>query len=530
LSEWLFFKESLKLKQQQFTERLIMREIQNRQRFLGQANIADMTFHPKCRDDIPQILKALQFLYTTPNTQEQIFRILEKMIPPEVDPQNGRPGMPLWRVFVMGMLKLNLDWDYDRLQEMMNQHKNIREMLGHSWKDDNEEYEVQTLKDNMELFTEEILDELNQIIVKAGHSLVQTNSGKSVQKLVKKNNSESGKELKGRVDSCVVQTNVHYPTDCNLLWDALRKIIILTARVCFKHRIEGWRGWKAELKKIKHLHRLTIGKKGKPNQTSKNREKKATAKKKAVKNYLSEAKKIIQKVHRSVLLLGDRVLSKKEIKKVEEIENYFKEAMKLKEQVRRRVLKGEKIPQEEKIYSVFERHTEWIVRGKAGVEVELGLRVCILEDQYGFLLHHEVMQQLTDEKIAEKMVKEGKKRYKELKSCSFDKAFHNEENQKKLKQELELLIMPRKGKLSEEEKAEEAREEFVEGRRRHASVESGVNGLMRHGLKRCRDRGIEHFRRNVALGVVARNLQKVGALLVQQEAKKLKQQAKRTAA
>jgi len=56
----------------------------------------------------------------------------------------------------------------------------------------------------------------------------------------------------------------------------------------------------------------------------------------------------------------------------------------------------EKIPHEEKVFSIFEPHTEWISKGKAGVPQELGLQVCVLKDQYGFILHHLVMEQQTD--------------------------------------------------------------------------------------------------------------------------------------
>ena len=61
------------------------------------------------------------------------------------------------------------------------------------------------------------------------------------------------------------------------------------------------------------------------------------------------------------------------------------------DQIERRVLKGEVIPHEEKVSSIFEEHSEWISKGKAGVPVELGVRVCVLEDQYQFILHHRIM-------------------------------------------------------------------------------------------------------------------------------------------
>ena len=83
-----------------------------------------------------------------------------------------------------------------------------------------------------------------------------------------------------------------------------------------------------------------------------------------------------------------------------EIENYIRHAERQIDQVRRRVLAGEKIPHEEKVFSIFEPHTEWISKGKAGVPQELGLKVCIVEDQYGFVLKHRVMRNSHDKEMA----------------------------------------------------------------------------------------------------------------------------------
>jgi len=59
--------------------------------------------------------------------------------------------MALWRILVMGVLRLNLNWDYDRLCEMVNEHRTIRQILGHGVADDGVRYHVQTLKDNVSL-------------------------------------------------------------------------------------------------------------------------------------------------------------------------------------------------------------------------------------------------------------------------------------------------------------------------------------------------------------------------------------------
>ena len=137
----------------------------------GASSITDVELDLASRDDIPQLLLGLQYLYMTPALREQVLQILDEMIPEEIDRNTGRPGMGLWRILVMGVLRLNLNWDYDRLCEMVNQHRTIRQMLGHGIADDEERYHVQTLKDNVSMLTPEISDRINQVVVQAGHQL-----------------------------------------------------------------------------------------------------------------------------------------------------------------------------------------------------------------------------------------------------------------------------------------------------------------------------------------------------------------------
>lgn len=85
----------------------------------------------------------------------------------------GRPGMHLWQILVLGTLRLNLNCDYDRIHDLANHHLKIRQMLGHGSFGDQPDYGLQTIKDNVSLFTPEILDQINQVVVKAGHQLVK---------------------------------------------------------------------------------------------------------------------------------------------------------------------------------------------------------------------------------------------------------------------------------------------------------------------------------------------------------------------
>ena len=175
---------------------------------------------------------------------------------------------------------------------------------------------------------------------------------------------------------------------------------------------------------------------------------------------------------------------------------------------------------------MFETHTEWISKGKAGVPVELGLRVCVMEDQHRFVLHHRVLEKQTDDQVAIAMVKETKQRFADLEACSFDQGFHSPANQQQLQAHLKLVALPRKGKLSQQAQALESEEDFVKARRQHAAVESAINALEVHGLDRCRDHGIGGFKRYVALAVVARNIHRIGAILREQENRRAKRKSR----
>jgi len=150
-----------------------MRQSFNPQLQFNQVPIENIRIDIKSRDDIPQLLLGLQHIYIHKKIFSQVLDILEKYISPDKDHRNGRPGMDLWKILVLGVLRLNLNCDYDRLLEMVNNHKTIRQMLGHGMKDKDHEYKLQTLKDNVQLLTPELLDEINQLVVHEGHNLVK---------------------------------------------------------------------------------------------------------------------------------------------------------------------------------------------------------------------------------------------------------------------------------------------------------------------------------------------------------------------
>ena len=212
------------------------------------------------------------------------------------------------------------------------------------------------------------------------------------------------------------------------------------------------------------------------------------------------------------------------------IVDYIDHAVRQVDHTRRRVLEGQVIPAEEKVYSIFQPHTEWVSKGKAGVPVELGLKVCVVECQHGFILHHRVMQKEQDVDVAVSMAKETKNYLSALSRVSYDKGFHSPQNQIDLANELDMVVLPKKGKLSEKDKERERSDEFKLARQQHSAVESAINALEVHGLDVCPDHGIDGFKRYVALAVVARNIQRLGVLVrkhAQEKARTLQKKQQR---
>jgi hypothetical protein len=487
-----------------------MRVVQNIQMQIGEVDVSKVKFDLKSRDDIPKVLRGLQHLYLIPALRTALFALLEEHIAPKVNKGNGRPGMTLWRIFVCGVVRLDLNIDYDRLHELVNQHNTLREMLGHAQFDEHR-YHFQTLKDNVSLFTPELLDKVNQLVVESGHVLL------------KKKEDEA---LRGRCDSFVVETKVHYPTDINLLYDAMRKILTLTGRWCEQKQISDWRQHQHNVRHLKRLMRKAQNTRRRKGKSEEQKQENEALCLQAYQAYLDAAERYLTKAQATLAKLEAISIDEFDVIRKLEIEGFVKHAKRQIDQTQRRVISDEVISHAEKVFSIFEPHTEWISKGKAGVPVELGLKVCILEDQYQFILHHEVMQQKTDDQVAVSMVVEAKKRFPRLNACSFDKGFHSPENQEELKKHLDLVALPRKGKLSQAAQAEQHSAPFMKARRAHSAVESAINALQVHGLDMCPDHGIEGFRRYVAFAVVARNIHRIGAILWQQEQKRAKRKKK----
>lgn len=459
---------------------------------LGQTYIGDIKINLDSRDDIPRILLGLQSVYQDKQALQEIESVLASALS-EKQISIGRQGMDMWRVFVLGVMRLNLDCDYDRLQELANEHRTLRQMLGHGFLDEDKRYALQTIKDNVGLLTEEVLGQLNIIMINHGHRLLNA----------------TDQPLLARCDSFVVERNVHFPTDISLLFDALCKAINLTAQACDRLNLSDWRQSDYNIRQLKKaLRKAQQSKKGKQQDN-------------------------ITQTHQAYLDQAQLYLNKlsQTLKKLDEFSRcsivpYIDHSTRQLQQTYDRVIEHKTIESSQKVYSIFEPDTEWVNKGKAGNKIELGIKVAIMEDQHQFILHHRVMRQEQDADITVDIIKDTQINFSQLQGCSFDKGFYSAMNLTEAKKLIDKVVMPKKGKLNQLEKIQESNSEFVKTRHQHSAVESAINCLEQHGLDRCPDKGKEGFDCYVALAVLSRNVQRIGEI-VQKKRRKQEVRKKR---
>ncbi|MFP4289674.1 MAG: hypothetical protein ACLFQS_10490 [Bacteroidales bacterium] len=164
-------------------------------------------------------------------------------------------------------------------------------------------------------------------------------------------------------------------------------------------------------------------------------------------------------------------------------------------------------------------------------ERELGLLLNLesfldlLNKHIDLIVDYKIMDRQTDNQvvipIADKILN-----HHNVGSWSFDKGFYSKTNKELLQLEIPQVVMPKKGRLNQQEKQEENDNSFKKYRYLHSAVKSNMNELQNHGLERCPDRGFRNYSRYIALDVCAYNLKKIGNTLIQQDKQKLKQKQK----
>jgi len=467
---------------------------------LGAVPISAIVIPTKSRDEMPPLMRAMKELYLNQECSEQIFSIMEEKIC-KGKKKTGRRGMNLWSLFVLAQVRLGLNTNYDRLHYLANNDTLLRKMLGvHTNFVEEYEFEYQNIIDNVTLLDDDTLKKINDVIVSLGHGVF------------KKKETEA---LRVKTDTFVVESNVHFPTDINLLWDSGRKCLDMIKYLIKDDtdNIVGWRkhkDWYRGLKNsMRHLSKVC----------SRGGFKKQEDIINAAKVYLNKATALTIKVKE--FLLTYQITTEQQLLTIIQLEYFVKMLDKHIDLVTRRLINKEIIPQSEKLYSIFETYTEWITKGKLRPNVELGKKVGITTDQFNLIIDYQVVERTADVNLMIPLADRLLTKY-QIASLSADKGGWSKENKALLQLFIPNIIIPKKGKLNQTEREEEHEVAYKKLRHKHSAIESNINELESNGLDRCPDRGLHGFKRYVGIAVIAYNLHRIGKVLLDNDRKKLK--------
>ncbi|MCK6407565.1 MAG: ISNCY family transposase [Rhodocyclaceae bacterium] len=475
-----------------------MRKAFDPQRRLDCPAVNQIKLNFNCRAEIIPVLRALQYLYGQPKLLKSILALVAEDINKKSDPERGREGLDYWVILVLAAVRLGCDYDYDQLQDLAENHRQLRQIMGiGEWQEEEESFNWRRIRDNICLLDPETIEKINHVIIGAGHELAP----------------EAVKTV--RADSFVAGTNIHYPTESSLIRDGLRKVLSLAAELAVLHGLTGWRQHKHLWKKIKRLVRNIerIAARKKPGYQEEL--------KSPYRELLTTAESILNRTDELHNAVGNAGAATAEPAALgNQLAVFVERTRQVCGTAYRRVFLDEKVPNNEKLFSIFETHTQLYKRGKASQPIQFGRLVLVYEDGVGFVTHHHVLpREANDPDVVVEETRRLQERMNgRIERASFDRGFHSPENQKALAEIIDCPCLPKPGARQAAEQDKEASVAFHAARQRHPGIESAIGALQSgNGLARCRDRSERGFLRYIALGILGRNLHVLGKLLIARE-------------
>ena len=328
---------------------------------------------------------------------------------------------------------------------------------------------------------------------------------------------EDGAQL--RVDTTVVETDIHFPTDCTLLWDAVRVLTRLVQRLG-THVPAALAGFadrtRRARRRMQEISRMTAVQ----------RERQQRRK---YRDLLHVTAGVVATARAAVAVArtatpADPLAAAVVSALCAEINRFCGLADQVIAQTRRRVLEGEQVPVHEKIFSMFEPHTDLIKRGKAKTPVEFGHKIFLAESGRGLITDYRVLEgnpldagqvppSLSQHRVTFGRVPAG---------YAADRGFYTPANVEALTVAgvARECIPHRGGRATEARTAYEKSRAFKKGQRFRAGIEGRISVLLRgRGMRRCLLAGRERFEVFVGAAVLANNLLRIAALLRQPRAR-----------
>src|SRR5947209_9410134 len=322
---------------------------------------------------------------------------------------------------------------------------------------------------------------------------------------------EDGKKL--RVDTTVVETNIHWPTDATLLWDSVRTITRLVEDLHDKlpNGVKGFTNrTRSDRGGMQRIQRMTTQQRQQQQETKYRELLRITG------QVVQNARQVVEQSKGSdaIDVVAGLVIDQLR----QQITSYCDLADRVIDQTRRRVIEGEQVPSEQKIYSIFEDHTALIKRGKAQKPVEFGHKVFLAESAQGLITDYRVLEgNPADSDHVQASLERHQQIFQHPPECyTGDRGFYSANNVERCQQAKvgEVCIPQRGGKKTAEQEALERSPAFTKAQRFRVGIEGRISVLFRgRGMKRCRAKGRERFEMLVGAAVLANNLMRIAQLL-----------------
>jgi IS5 family transposase len=317
-----------------------------------------------------------------------------------------------------------------------------------------------------------------------------------------------------------VETDIHHPTDNTLLWDTVRVITRLVGHLAQARgrRLQAFHNrTRAARRRTRAIQRLT------PTQRHQQQTKIYRQLIALTEQVVASARRVLQQTEKEggQDLQGDAIIRSLR----SEIGRYCELGERVIGQTRRRVLEGEQVPSTEKVYSIFEPHTDLIKRGKVETPLEFGHKVFLAESAQGLITQYVVLSGNPGDEL---QVEPSLRRHRETFGHAphlygSDRGFHSQNNLQACRRSgVKIVCIPQRGgKKTSRQEAYEKSAAFKKGQRFRAGIEGRISVLFRgRGMKRCRAQGRERFELLVGAAVLANNLMRIAALLTRSSPRK----------
>ena len=471
-----------------------MRKAYSNQLRLDCLPIEQVTLNFECRDEIVPVLVGLQHLYRQVELRDRATALIAGDVNETTRNDVGREGFSYWQILVLGIVRLGCNLTYDTLQDLCENHRAVRGILNvGDW--DQTSFDWRRIRDTLVLLKPGTLEKINELIVAHGQEL----------------HGEARRQV--RADSFVCETNIHHPTESSLIWDGMRKLLPLSRKLAHSLGLSGWRQTSHHLKKIKQQVREIA--------------RLSASDSPQVKAQIYPTYEVLLS-HVAVLL--DRVsllqnaakkatLSKTQTRWLELIDHYGALTRQVGDTAWRRTQLREQVDNDDKIFSIFEPHTQLYRRGKAGKPNQFGRLVMVFEDAAGFISHYHLMgrQELDADVVVAQTKIAQHKHAGEIEDASFDRGYFSDSNQTELASIVEHPCLPPRHRNQYAAWLSKASVRIHDSRKRHSGIESAIGAFQRgNGMKRCRDQSESGLARYLGLAVLGRNIHVLGKLLISQ--------------